>query len=373
MFEVPEDEKVTIQAVGDIMLGDLPSSFGFGVGSTIKKHGTDFPFLKIRNVLQEADIVVGNLEAVLSDHKKSKWVSTQYLRANPRAASTLKECGFSVMSVANNHSVQHGEDAFDDTVRMLRSTGIAPVGVRGVGEFFSAPYIVAKRGISFGFLAYSMRPEEYRPGQSRYAQVDVELQLGRILDDITTLRSRVDFLILSVHWGDEFIRIPSPKIVAIAHSLIDSGADVILGHHPHVLQGVEKYRNGVIAYSLGNFVFDRMTERSDESMILRIEFGRGRINNVNTIPVAINSLLQPEALTGEAARVLSEEIVRISDFVSSYTVDEDEYQRFLSQCFDQYRKRIYVHYLKNIHRYSITYLLQIVPILFQRRILKRHV
>jgi poly-gamma-glutamate synthesis protein (capsule biosynthesis protein) len=246
-------EYVTLMAVGDIMLGDHPICIGHGVGSKIKKEGAKYIFQHVRGLLNEADIAFGNLEAVLSKKNlNEKDVNSASLRAMPESADGLTYAGFNVLSLANNHIMEHGKEALLDTMNILRKNGIKYVGPEDV--------VLSIRGTKVVFLAYCLLDE---PGTCCKAES------SEIIENVKRVKSKADIVIVSLHWGDEFIHKPSRYQVKLAHEIIDSGANIILGHHPHVLQGVEMYNGGLIAYSLGNFVFDMWQEKMRESVILK--------------------------------------------------------------------------------------------------------
>ncbi|MXS79188.1 CapA family protein, partial [Nitrosomonas sp. JL21] len=250
-------------AVGDISLGDSPLTLGFGVRGAFEKKRFGLFNDDIRRVFKSADLCFGNLETVVSDknYNYSDLVSAQ-MRGGSNMAKLLADSGISVLSVANNHMMQHGPIAFEETVSLLNFLNISPVGVADEDGRVIA-YMREVNGKVFCFLGYSMRAEKYNK-PVLYSKGSREM----ILTDIEQYKDSCDYLILSLHWGDEFVDFPSPVQVSIAHEFINAGAKIIIGHHPHVVQGVEKYNGGVIAYSLGNFVFDFWQKRLRESMIL---------------------------------------------------------------------------------------------------------
>ena len=244
------DQTISLIAVGDIMLGDFPLTFGFGVRSMID-NGTDI-FKNVEQIFQNKDICFGNLECVLSDNNLNKSdIDSQILRGSPAAINILKKANFNVLAIANNHIMQHGETAFRETKALLEQAKILPVGVsEGESGKCVSQYLEVK-GLKICFLGYSHRPEKYNK-KKLYSHGGKE----KIVEQIRECASLSDIVILSLHWGDEFINTPSIDQVVDAHAYVDAGASIILGHHPHILQGVERYNGAVIAYILGNFVFD---------------------------------------------------------------------------------------------------------------------
>lgn len=337
-----------LSAVGDIMLGDLPACSGFGVGSMIGKHGPKFPFEKCRAGLADSDIVIGNLEVVLSRFDpQTDPFNRIHLRAQPEAVEGLSFAGFTAVTLANNHIMQHGTDAVMETIKILGQNGIAHTGIESAELRIKNFCLIEKRGIKVGMLGYNFRPEQY----SLSPRIDVAGSLERICSDIESVRDRVDFVVLSLHWGEEFINRPSGEQVRTGRKLLDCGAHVILGHHPHILQGVERYRGRVIAYSLGDFVFDLWEERLRKSMILRLDLRDANEIGYEIRPVMINEKWQPEILQGEASSRMRTQIEDLASLIDANAADSQWQQEVKSEL-RRFRRGVYGHYLKSLHRFG---------------------
>jgi len=279
--------QLRVVAVGDLMLGDSPASVGFGFRSRYDATGLSTVLKDLTRTLGSGDIVVGNLETVLSDRGliAGGWASAQ-LRGRPDYAMPLREAGFTILSVANNHASQHGLDAFEDSIRALRDVGITPCGVRGTDPWTSQPVVVESHGIRVGVLAYCLRPRQYEKTEPPYAEGTPET----IRADIQRLRNTVAVVLVSLHWGEEFVSEPSAKEVELARSMIDAGATVVIGHHPHVVRPVERYHNGVIAYSLGNCVSDMVWyEPLRHGAVLAVDIEDGRAFAASVAPTVVDS------------------------------------------------------------------------------------
>jgi poly-gamma-glutamate synthesis protein (capsule biosynthesis protein) len=249
-------ERVTVVAVGDLQLGDSPICVGYGFSSRYTGRPLDGVFADVQAAFANADIVFGNLETTLSfaGVRRADWRSQQ-MRGEPAFAAALRAAKFTVLNVANNHAVQHGNEAFEETLRVLEAAGIATCGVRGAAPWSSRPLILEiAGGTRIGVLGYCQRPRQYHATEPPFA----EATPGALLADVRRLRGEVHHVLVSLHWGEEFVAQPSADEVHLARSIIDAGATMVLGHHPHVLRPIEKYRNGVIAYSLGNLVGDML-------------------------------------------------------------------------------------------------------------------
>lgn len=295
------DQSVRFSAVGDITLGDHPLCAGFGAYSRFRKEEPLFPFLKSLEVLQRSELLFGNLECSHSTVglKESDLRSAQ-MRGDPRHIPALVTAGFKVVNVANNHSMQHGNEVFLDSVRQLQAHNIACCGIAADAQATSArPVIIEKNGLKIGFLGYSLRPRQYFEHVPLYAEGHPE----PMVRDVAALRRQVDALVVSVHWGEEFIQQPSPEEIRLARRLVDAGADIIIGHHPHVLRGIEQYGRGHIVYSLGNFVCDMVWDDTlRTSLIFECTFSREGVRDVRLVPTYTNSDFQPEVLNGDRAR-----------------------------------------------------------------------
>jgi poly-gamma-glutamate synthesis protein (capsule biosynthesis protein) len=168
-----------------------------------------------------------------------------------------------------------------------------------------------------------------------------------------------------MHWGNEYVDRPSPDQIRLAHKIIDSGANMILGHHPHVLQGVEKYHNGVIAYSLGNFIFDMWQDKMKKSMILQCILSKQGVCNVEVIPVYINNNFQPEILRGEKAKSLLSEIKGFSSRISIGNLPDFDnsvrgYALAVAINRKKFRRDVKWYFLRHLYKYPPRFILQII-------------
>lgn len=290
---------VILTAVGDISLGDSPKCLGFGLKRKILSKSPYFPFEKIKKCLS-GDFVFGNLETVLSETGLIKYdFKSEQLRGHPLFVDGLRGAGFNILNIANNHAMQHGYLPFSETIQCLRDNDILVVGQKQRdAQFVSKPTIVERNDMVFGFLGYSFEDDCYaKKDDIAYANISDK---NSIIRDIKLLRKQVDWIILSLHWGVEFMNEPSPVMISLARDFVDAGANVILGHHPHVVQPIERYKNAIICFSLGNFIFDMMWNQDYCcGMIVKIKFERGCHIKCKIHPTLINSEFQVEPLTGK--------------------------------------------------------------------------
>ena len=296
----PRDTEITLLAVGDIMLDR-------GVEYKIKKQGKGdfrFSFLKIAEELKKADIVFGNLEGPISD--KGKKVGSIYsFRMNPKAIEGLIFAGFDVLSLANNHMFDYGKEALEDTFIRLKQADIEYVGA-GFNEKEAFSFKIKEiKGTKIGFLAYTnLGPKIWKAAEENSGIAWIgEKDLDKVKKDIKKAKEKVDVLIVSLHSGEEYAANPTLFQISFATTTIGAGADLVIGHHPHVIQKIEKYpllgeegagKQGWIAYSLGNFVFDQsFSKETMESALLRVVIENKKITKIIPQKIEISNSFQP--------------------------------------------------------------------------------
>jgi gamma-polyglutamate biosynthesis protein CapA len=242
-----------IVLAGDISPGEHYFTLGHGVVTRGLRQGFDYLFDACREWFRLADVGFANLEGVLSSAGlRRDDVESRVFRGVPEMAAALSRAGITVVSIANNHVLQHGTEAFDDTLRVLRAHGIAPCGERGDTPYSSRPVVVEAKNARIGFLAYSAVPEQFLAGEVPYAR----FRLADAIRDAADLRGRVDFVVASVHIGRDGSGQLDAEDVRALHALAGNGVDVVAAHHSHVFQRVECRDAGIVCHNLGDFVFD---------------------------------------------------------------------------------------------------------------------
>lgn len=316
---------ITLLAVGDVMLL---------VSERAQREQDLYPFGFIADVLRKGDIVFGNLECPLSRKgtpNKSK-PPDLLLRADPSMAFRLKTAGFKVMSLANNHIFDYGIDGFVDTVKALNEVGIQYVGA-GLNERQARrPLVLDVDGLKVAFLAYTYG---YPARGCNYGCASANGEA--VKQDIEAVKEKAHIVIVSLDNGVEFTEYPLPRIRALAHKIIDWGASLVVGHHPHTLQGIEEYGGGLIAYSLGDFIFDHADDeirkavysrtaislikeplalndlRPLESVILECRLSEKGLEFYRLIPVRIGLDFQPRLAQGDEGASILSRLNRISE------------------------------------------------------------
>ena len=344
-------QKVVIIAVGDIMLGDSRIKIGHGVRSYHQTNSYHDIFSEISKTLQNGDIVFGNLETVLSDIGIGKSISSRSYRGSPLAIEALKHAGFTILNMANNHTMDHGFEAFEETRDLLYDNNILPIGLlmEGVNKNL---VIIIINGNRIGFLGYSLLPEIHS-AIIPYAKGTEE----SIMQAIQMAKNDVEYLVLSLHWGAEHIDHPSPAQIKMARKFVNAGADVILGHHSHMVQGIEKYKNGIICYSLGNFVFDKHQEALRKTYIVKIYLGSLAIEH-EIIPLMTDSNFRPipmsEEKKSEFKRYIEELSRRIeNDDLADFQRSLEEYNKLTDEIRKVYQKSLRTYFVRNLGKYSI--------------------
>jgi hypothetical protein len=250
--------EIIIAAVGDVM---MPASIQAALSG--KKHGYDVLFENVAQDLQVADITFANLETAV-DHE-SDFSGYPRFNARPALLSALRRAGVRIVSVANNHIMDAGTEGLKRTLGNIEAAGLIFIGAgRSKAEAAEIKYLKA-RGMNVAFLAYTYGTNERLPRKAPRApgvnvlRTDSGPDLAAAAVAVRRARASADLVVVSLHWGDEYAVDPTPWQRRVASELIEAGADVILGHHPHVLQPIESHtardgRTGLIVFSLGNFV-----------------------------------------------------------------------------------------------------------------------
>ncbi len=346
--------ELKISAVGDISMGDHPVCAGHGMRSAFARKKDDI----LRNVkpyLEAGDIAFGNLETVASNAGlKPHWLPSFEMRGDPASLKYLKNAGIDLLGVANNHAMQHGISAFQDCIDHLQSGGFGVMGLDSEPGR-TQPYVFHKDGVAHTFFALSMRPEEWHDGPVPYSlRADHE----EVLAEVKELKKNCEgFLVCSIHWGLEVLDYPGPEEIRLGRALIDAGVDVVVGHHSHLLWPIERYRNGLIFYSLGNFVFDLWTRDTKLSVIADIRLREGEVPDYSLIPVVIG---EDFTLAHADAEASMEILARLAEDSLPVKLTAEEYKQNHHAAIQIAKPRKYRYFLRNFYRYSPNFLFQSV-------------
>jgi len=284
-------EPITLSFVGDIMLAR-------GVKNVVTKYFngnySDFLQTPVIQELSKSDILFANLEGPVSDRGRN--VGSKYsFRFDPIVVPALKSAGFDILSIANNHMGDWTKTAFEDTITHLRENGILFAGGGMTKQEAIQSTIITREETRIGFLAFTDVGPNWLAATNTSAGIllasDPEFETI-----ITQAKEKVDILIVSVHGGEEY-KPHTDRQERIYHTAIDTGATLVVGHHPHVSQDYEWYNGGFIAYSLGNFIFDQyFSVETMQGDALTVTIKNKQIKSIKVHTVYLNKKFQPERM-----------------------------------------------------------------------------
>ena len=290
-------------AVGDIMLDGTARP-------VLQANGYDYAFAEVRRFFNGAHIVIGNLEGPLTTRGAPEQDKTYVFRSPPdKVGQALRNAGFTAVSLANNHTLDFGADGLASTIEALDAVGIAHIGAGPNLKGARKPVILEAAGTRVALLAYSLTlPEHFyaeanKPGTAFGHEAHVRA-------DVAAARNQADVVLVSFHWGQEGKTTLREYQTRLGRVAIDAGAAAVFGHHPHILQGIEHYKGGVILYSLGNFTFGSYSQQAQVSAVAELTFDGPRVAALRLYPINVNNFeveFQPKPLAGaNAARVVEE-------------------------------------------------------------------
>lgn len=295
----PSEIVITISALGDCALGNEFAQRGHTFADVYAEKGAAYFFANVKEVLAADDLTIANLETCLTNEHQKRDKSVEktpfWIKGEPGYTQILKEASIEVVNIANNHTFDYGQLGFEETLQSLDKADIAYCG-------YEHEVIKEIKGIKIGFMGFCQFG-------NREKQLNKEIK-----EQIKTLKTKVDLMIVSFHWGSELAVKPSPKQYELAKIAVEAGADLVLGHHPHVLQGIGEYQGKTVVFSLGNFCFGANRLPHDRDTIIyqhRFTFKNGELLKSQNIiiPCSMTTTrglndFQPTILSGgEALRV----------------------------------------------------------------------
>jgi len=306
------DKRIEFKFLGDISLGGA-------VRELMTRHGTAYPFERVRAMFAGADVVVGNLECCLLPGPQLAAAPRPRMTGLADHVTALAEAGVDVVSLANNHAMDAGTPGLRTALESLPRAGITCFGAAADRRAALQPTIVTLRGRRIGFVGAC---EHSKAWAGRNHPGVAPLNRARVGDAVRRLRAEVDLVVAVLHADFEFTPCPAPARIRLSRWLVDQGADVVVQHHPHVWQGIEHYGGGLIAYSVGNFVFpvhgnpylDTHPGTTTSGVLsVTVDFTPtgDRAIDWQYMPVEIKRDHRPHPLTGEAASAASREIDRL--------------------------------------------------------------
>ncbi|HDP80104.1 MAG TPA: CapA family protein [Spirochaetes bacterium] len=260
-------------------------------GNSLNNSGFDYLFEKIAPEFAGCDAVQGNMEFPVSPPYTSKpWV----FNCVPEVLPALKKAGFTMLTVANNHILDQGKEGLLSSIWLLNKYGLVPLGAGATETEARSGHVLEKNNLRVGFLAYTRTVNRAFPKDKDGIYINNFNKSDRVKEDIAAMRARCDFLVLTVHSGDEYAKSPPAKDRAAFRECLEQGADIIIGHHPHILQEAERYTAGDgrvchIFYSLGNFI-------SNQSSTFPVKG--------HTVPLSVrDSAIVKVTLTGKSGNI----------------------------------------------------------------------
>jgi len=321
------------------MCGDQFMKMGWGAGSNVDKYGPDFLPADVVAVLRAHDAVLCNVECVLSDVGRREYsLRSVQMRGRPGTATYLAGWGIKVAHLANNHILEHGVDAAQDTARNLEQAGIRVVGAVPDGSFSTR--VMATR-LLVNELPVSIVGACFHPGRYAFSPVTFD----EVVETVASETRQGQVVIVSVHWGDELIDRPNLWQQRAARDLIRAGARLVAGHHPHVFQGIYKEGSSLVAYSLGNFIFDCLSNPTKWTVVLSVSVSGEGVLEWKAIPIRVGPDYRPTLVKGEDEAALQREITRRCKLVAEMPREpglyEQEYRRELQSLDRSARKLLW--------------------------------
>jgi poly-gamma-glutamate synthesis protein (capsule biosynthesis protein) len=265
---------ITLVATGDVVLAR-----SINYNSVVKFNDFFYPWDKVRNIFKLSDIALINLEGPFIKNCPVTNKKIAVFCGDERHVQGLKDAGINIVNIANNHIEDYGKEGKENTINLLKKANITISGAS------SEPARIVKKGVKFAFLGFN-------DVNCTKVFCEKEKNLAALIKK-TKLES--DILIVSFHWGEQYTDRPTDRQKYLGHLAINSGADIVIGNHPHWIQPVEIYKEKIIIYSSGNFIFDQQWSKETRNGIISkfVFFGK-KLIYFKLIPVYINKYSQPE-------------------------------------------------------------------------------
>ncbi len=291
---------VTLAVVGDVLLDR-------GVARAAAREGWPWVFREVREDLGAADLAFANLECPVTERRETLQKKVSF-RADRVALEAAREAGLDILCLANNHSTDCGREGLVDTMGALHEAGLLWCGAGATEAEAEQATVVEVGGVRIAFLAFSdWLPEGIFPNA---AQPTIALASEpTVRREVARARARAEVVVVAFHWGVEFTSEPTDRQRALARAAVEAGAGLVIGHHPHVLQGIEVATSGadrrpaLVAYSLGNFVFDQYRDGAADSAILTCTLSRAGVESAAVIPIRVERGRPTHACPEDAQRI----------------------------------------------------------------------
>ncbi len=329
---------IKIIAVGD---------FDFHAESFIamRQHGAEYLFENMTEGLRHADLRIGNLETILVESAYSVLGPKAHLISEVCAINGIKSAGFDVVTLANNHTMDGGEEGLKTTLDSLCDAGIEVVGAGRNENEARKPVWLTKKGISVCILAYSFRTGNHVASSNKAGCA--EAILSNIISDLKACAHETSVKIVNLHMDAEFQELPAPDRISLCRKIVEAGANLIFCHHPHVIQGLEIYQGALIAYSLGNYVTpvsNYMRGNSNEchlSFQLEVDVSVDGVDRIKVIPIILDHEGRPHIAENTDRE-------KILNMISSRSISLDD-KDAVNSCYRKMIKKYCISLLKSIY------------------------
>lgn len=287
----PEKNIITLIATGDV----IPArSVNY---KTIQYQNFKWPFEKTAEILKKGDITLINLESPLVSNCTPTNTGMTFCGSDKHVEGLIF-AGVDIANFANNHMGNQGEEGVKNTAQLLKANNILVTGING-------PVFKEVKGMRFAFLGYN---DIENP-----SDILSQATEDKIAKEVSDTRKKADVVIVTFHWGTEYVTQPNERQKMLAHLAIDSGADLIIGNHPHWIQPIEIYKEKLITYAHGNFIFDQMwSEETKEGVIGIYKFYNNKLIDVKFLPIFIEDYGQPHLLENDQAKRIIEKMQKAS-------------------------------------------------------------
>lgn len=287
--DIDPSDLVTVVATGDLIFARMVNA------QESAKNDFTWPMASVSAYLKSADLTIGNLESPLLPGCPVRKEGMNFCGSD-KNIENLIQSGIDLVTIANNHFDNEGEDGKKQTLALLAKNGILATGITG-------PTYLAAKGLTFGFLGYNFLEGE----------TEERLWNGEILKEIDLAKQKCDVLIVLPHWGEEYQEIPSAFEQTAYSEIFKAGADIIIGNHPHIIQPVKVENGKTVFFALGNFVFDQMwSEKTTIGMAVKLFFYDQRIIDVEFYPVKIRDFGQAVPMDKQASDEFKKELYQLS-------------------------------------------------------------
>lgn len=302
-------ERVLIHFAGDTI-------FSSKVADKLEKEGYDYPYRYVKELFQNDDLSIVNLETPVTDGGTAAENKTFVFKSSPKALPEMAKAGIDAVNLANNHTLDQGTEGLLDTIEHLKQNGVHYFGAGKNSKDAYAPVYIDRNGIKIAICGFTRVIPESHWAAGKNPGVAAAYDSTLAVKSIKTARKNADLVLVVAHWGKERSTKLEEHQTELARAFIDAGADLVVGGHAHVLQGLEQYKGKWIAYSTGNFIFTKSKDaKTWETAVFAAECSKSGECSLKLIPFK-TELGQPVPMNEEDGAKLLKEVQSFSPGVS---------------------------------------------------------